>query len=158
MLWIYYLIFPGAMEHNYQMVAFTASFLIRFVDVALMFFPSLNSSPYFLEIIHAYPKLLMNDNVERGSLSGIYKLVQLLPFALIIFIIVLPKLRKGISICMELNQSILNVSKLMLLVIFIIPFVTNVFTSPFYGICVGVVIAPLVLGFSRRINNYDKIE
>ena len=156
MLWIYYLIFPGAIEHNYQMQAFINSFLIRFADAAILFFPSLNSSPYFLEIIHAYPKLLMNVNVEPGSLSGIYKLFQFLPFVFIFAILVLPMVQRGFRICMEINPRIWEVSKLMLLVTFIIPFATNLFTSPFYGICVGVAIAPFVLGFSHRINGYYK--
>jgi hypothetical protein len=153
---IYYLIFPGPMEHNYQMGAFAHSFIIRFSDAAVLFFPSLSSSSYFLEIVHAYPKLFMNVNVERGSLSGIYKLFQLLPFVLIIFIVVFPLVRKGFRMCMEINPSLSNVSKLMLMVIFIIPFASNVFTSPFYGLCVGVAIAPLILGCSHREDNYYK--
>ncbi|MDC0092305.1 hypothetical protein OAI21_01535 [Oceanospirillaceae bacterium] len=155
MLWIYYLTFPASMEHNYYMGAFVVSFATRFVDAALMIFPSLSSSSYFLDIIHTYPTLLMNVTVERGSLSGIYQLFQFLPYALLVLIVVLPKVRKGFRICMEANPSIANISKLMLLVILIIPFATNIFTSPFYGICVGVAIAPLILGISQRINNYD---
>ena len=154
MLWIYYLTFPASLKHNYYIGAFAVSFLTRFVDSGLMIFPFLKSSPYLLEIMQSYPTLLMNVDIERGNLSGIYQLFQIIPFALLIFIVVLPKIRKGFRICMEISPSTSNVSKLMLLVIFIIPFATNVFTSPFYGICVGVAIAPLILGFSQRVNNY----
>ena len=156
MLWIYYLTFPASIEHNYNMGAFTVSFAARFVDAAIVIIPSLKSNSYVLEIIHTYPTLLANVNNVSGSLSGIYQLVQFVPFALLFFLLVLRWIRKGFRMSMEINPSISNISKLMLLVVLIIPFATNLFTSPFYWLCVGVAISPIIIGMSGSHYYYIK--
>ena len=156
MLWIYYLTFPASIEHNYNMGAFTVSFAARFVDAAIVIIPSLKSNSYVLEIIHMYPTLLGSVNFVSGSLSGIYQLVQFVPFALFFFLLLLRWIRKGFRMSMEINPSIANISKLMLLVVLIIPFATNLFTSPFYWLCVGVAISPIIIGMSGSHYYYIK--
>jgi len=156
MLWIYYLTFPASIKHNYDMGAFTVSFAARFVDAAIVIIPSLKSNSYVLEIIHTYPTLLANVNNVAGSLSGIYQFVQFVPFALLFFLLLLRWIRKGFRMSMEINPSISNISKLMLLVVLIIPFATNLFTSPFYWLCVGVAISPIIIGMSGSPYYYIK--
>lgn len=153
MMLLYYIAFPASINHNYGAGAFEISFLARFVDAAIAIIPSLNNHPSIITIKNEYPTLLMNENIVVGSLSGIAVLLKFLPLALIIFFVMSPLVMKGFRICGRASPIRARTSKLMTLVVLVVPFATPLFTSPFYALCVGIALAPIAIGLSHRLRD-----
>jgi hypothetical protein len=153
-LLLYSFIFPASINHNFGLGAFEASFLTRAIDAAVAVNLDLVEEPYVIDIMGRYPTLLNSDSIESGGLSGAVGFLTFLPFVLIIVFAISSVVAKGFRICNKFLPDRAKISKLMVLVLLVVPFASNMFNTPFYGLCIGITILPIIIGLSPRIRNH----
>ena len=153
-LLLYSFIFPASKNHNFSPSAFEVSFLTRAIDAAVDVNPDLVEEPYVIDIMGRYPTLLNSDSIESGGLSGTVGLLTFLPFVLIIVFAISSVVAKGFRICNKFLPDRVKISKLMVLVLLVVPLASNMFNTPFYGLCIGITILPIIIGLSPRIRNH----
>lgn len=143
--------FPAVAQHNLGSGAFEVSFFTRAADAIVALAPNLVYLPELADVVSTYAAVLPGDREDVGGLSGLVTLIKVLPFALVGGLLALPWILRGFRHCRSLSITRCRTSELMLLVILIVPFATQLFGSQFYSLCIGVTIMPIALSLSTRL-------
>lgn len=148
---VYWIFLPGLFINNLSLGAFYSSSYYRLIDVYIYFISNPEERDRLISFMSNELSFNYLDEDDIGSVSGMSKLAQLLPFIIIIFLFARKWLVKSWVRCKELMPRMSLTAQLMLITLLICTLATPLFKAPSFGYFAGIAALPFSITLSSRI-------